>query len=205
MVGREGQAAVFLDRDGTINEECGYIDRIEALRLIPDAGAAVRRINESGLKVVVVTNQSGVARGFFDEAFVNRANARLSEMLAAEGAHVDAFYYCPHHPTDGKGRYLQTCACRKPAPGMLLKAAAELGIDRRRSYLVGDTLKDIEAGARAGVRAILVLTGYGEESAASLAQRPETAGTDSFRPRHIAANLTEAVAWIIRDRRERGL
>ncbi|MCE5262690.1 MAG: HAD family hydrolase [Deltaproteobacteria bacterium] len=204
MVETEGQAAVFLDRDGTINEECGYIDRIEALRLIPGAAAAIRQINESGLKVVVVTNQSGVARGLFDEAFVGRANARLSEMLAAEGALIDAFYYCPHHPTEGKGRYLQTCTCRKPAPGMLLKAAAELGIDRRRSYLVGDTLKDIEAGTRAGVRGILVRTGYGEESAASLARSPETTGADSFHPLHIAANLTEAVAWIIRDRRGRG-
>ena len=189
--------AVFLDRDGTINEEVGYIDRIGELRLIPGAAAAIRRINASGLKAVVVTNQSGVARGFFDEALVGRMNARLVEMLAAEGALIDAFYYCPHHPTEGKGIYLQACTCRKPAPGMLLKAAAELGIDRGLSYLVGDTLNDIEAAARAEVKGILVRTGYGAESAAALAAHPEAV---SSHPVHIAADLTEAVAWIIRDR-----
>jgi D-glycero-D-manno-heptose 1,7-bisphosphate phosphatase len=203
LVGGEGRPAVFLDRDGTINEEAGYLDRIEKLRLIPGAAAAVRRINESGLKAVVVTNQSGVARGFFDEAFVGRMNARLAEMLAVEGALIDAFYYCPHHPTEGKGIYLQACTCRKPAPGMVLRATAELGIDPALSYLVGDTLNDIAAGARAGIRGILVRTGYGEESAASLA-RPETREDALFRPVHIAADLREAVAWIIEDREERG-
>jgi D-glycero-D-manno-heptose 1,7-bisphosphate phosphatase len=198
----KGSEAVFLDRDGTINEEVGYITRMEGLRLIPGVGAAIRRINERGLKVVVVTNQSGVARGLFDEAFVARMNARLSEMLLAEGALIDAFYFCPHHPTEGKGVYLRSCGCRKPEPGMVLKAAEELGIDRRRSYLVGDTLRDIGAAAGAGVRGVLVRTGYGEESAAALAKGgPES---EMARPAHIAADLPAAVAWIMEDRRGRG-
>jgi D-glycero-D-manno-heptose 1,7-bisphosphate phosphatase len=140
--------AVFLDRDGTINEEVGYLDRIEKLRLLPGAAAAIRRINQSGMKTVVVTNQSGIARGLFDEAFVALVHAHLQEMLRAEGALIDAFYFCPHHPTGGRGAYLKICGCRKPAPGMLLLAAEELRIDPTRSYMIGDTLKDIEAGPR---------------------------------------------------------
>lgn len=197
--------AVFLDRDGTINEEVGYLDRIEKLRLLPGAAAAIRRINESGMKAVVVTNQSGIARGLFDEAFVARVHARLREMLRAEGALIDAFYFCPHHPTEGRGSYLKTCGCRKPAPGMLLLAAEELRINLNRSYMVGDTLKDVEAGTGVGARGVLVRTGYGDESAASLAACPETGEGAAFRPAHIAVDLQEAVAWIIKDREGRGL
>jgi D-glycero-D-manno-heptose 1,7-bisphosphate phosphatase len=199
------RAAVFLDRDGTINEEAGYLDRLEKLRLLPGAAGAIRWINESGLVAVVVTNQSGIARGLFDEAFVARVNARLGEMLRAEGAMIDAFYFCPHHPTEGRGAYLKTCDCRKPAPGMLLRAMEELRIDRRCSYLVGDTLQDIEAGARAGIRGVLVQTGHGKESAAALAVAPpETGDGATVRPAFIAANLCEAVAWIMEDRKGTG-
>ena len=197
--------AVFLDRDGTINEEAGYLDRMEKLRLLPGAAGAIRRINESGLMAVVVTNQSGIARGLFDEAFVAQVHARLREMLRAEGALIDAFYFCPHHPTEGRGAYLRTCDCRKPAPGMLFLAAEELRIDLNRSYMVGDTLKDIEAGAGVGARGVLVRTGYGEESAATLAAaRPETKDGATVRPAHIAADLREAIAWIMEDRKGTG-
>jgi D-glycero-D-manno-heptose 1,7-bisphosphate phosphatase len=203
-VGGELRAAVFLDRDGTINEEAGYLDRIEKLRLLPGAAGAIRRINENGMKAVVITNQSGIARGLFDEAFVDRVHARLRKMLRIEGAVIDAFYFCPHHPTEGLGTYLRTCGCRKPAPGMLLQATEELRIDPNRSYMVGDTLKDIEAGAGVGARGVLVRTGYGEESAASLTALPETPEGAMVRPVHIAADLREAVDWIIKDRKERG-
>ncbi len=115
-----------------------------------------------------MTNQSGVARGLFDEAFVDTVHMRLREMLRAEGAFLDGIYFCPHHPTEGRERYLMTCDCRKPAPGLLLRAAADLNLDPARSYMVGDTLKDIEAGARAGAQGILVRTGYGAEAAAAL-------------------------------------
>jgi D-glycero-D-manno-heptose 1,7-bisphosphate phosphatase len=219
MVGEERRAAIFLDRDGTINEEAGYLRRMESLRLLPGAAGAIRRINESGLMAVVVTNQSGIARGLFDEAFVDRVHERLREMLRAEGASIDAFYFCPHHPTEGRGAYLKTCECRKPAPGMLLRAAEELRLDPNRSYMVGDTLKDIAAGAGAGAIGVLVRTGYGEESAAALGPDAkngdmmphrvpiEKAGaqgeTGIIRPAHIAADLREAIDWIMEDRKGR--
>ncbi|OGP85387.1 MAG: hypothetical protein A2V87_07975 [Deltaproteobacteria bacterium RBG_16_58_17] len=219
---REGkrQAAVFLDRDGTINEEVGYLDRIEKLRLIPGAAEAIRLINESGMKAIVVTNQSGVARGMFDEDFVHQVNTRLREMLRAEGAAIDGLYFCPHHPTEGLGDYLRTCDCRKPAPGLLLRAAEELRLDLARSYMVGDTLKDIEAGVRAGAQGILVRTGYGEEAAAELVpdEEPrkngdmmphrvpiEKAGTQGetaiVRPVHITGDILDAVRWLLKDRK----
>ena len=198
------QTAVFIDRDGTINEEAEYLNRLDQVRLFPGAAGAIRRINESGMKAVVITNQSGVARGFFDETFVEKTHAYLRDILCVEGATIDAFYFCPHHPTEGKGRYLQVCGCRKPAPGMLLKAAEELGIDLQRSYLIGDALTDIEAGHRAGVKGILVRTGCGEESVAALAADPESGVGATSRPFYIAADLREAVAWIMKDREEKG-
>jgi D-glycero-D-manno-heptose 1,7-bisphosphate phosphatase len=198
-------AAVFLDRDGTINEEVGYLDRLEKLRLIPGAAEAIRLINEGGMKAIVVTNQAGIARGFFDEAFVKAAHAHLGEMLRAEGAFIDGFYYCPHHPMEGRGPYLQNCDCRKPAPGLLVRAAKELSIDLSLSYMVGDTFKDIEAGKRAGVQGILVMTGYGEVSLAALEAEEErrdvTPGREAVvRPAHVATDLLEAVRWLLKDR-----
>jgi D-glycero-D-manno-heptose 1,7-bisphosphate phosphatase len=212
--------AVFLDRDGTINEEVGYLDRMERLQLIPGAAEAIRLINKSGMKAVAVTNQSGVARGIFTESFVAKIHARLGEMLRAEGASLDGVYYCPHHPTEGLAEYIKICDCRKPAPGMLLRAAEELRIDPNRSYMVGDTLKDIEAGARAGAQGILVRTGYGEEAAAELGldEEPRKNGdkmphrvpiektgdpgeTGIVRPVHIAGDLLAGVQWILRNRK----
>ena len=207
------QAAVFLDRDGTINEEVGYMDRLEKLKLIPVAAEAIRLINASGMKTVVVTNQSGVARGLFDEAFVETVHLRLREMLQAEGAFLDGIYFCPHHPTEGQERYLRTCDCRKPAPGLLLQAAADLNLDPVRSYMVGDTLKDMEAGARIGAQGIIVRTGYGSESAATLSTGEEPGrkilgGREHpinesvlVRPIHIAEDILAAAQWIVRNYR----
>jgi D-glycero-D-manno-heptose 1,7-bisphosphate phosphatase len=205
------QTAVFLDRDGTINEEVGYMDRLEKLKLIPVAAEAIRLINSSGMKTIVVTNQSGVARGLFDETFVDTVHIRLKEMLRAEGAFLDGIYYCPHHPTEGRERYLMTCDCRKPAPGLLLQAAVDLNFDPVRSYMVGDTLKDIEAGARAGAQGVLVRTGYGAESAAALMpgeepgwkipgeKGPPDKNMALFLPVHIAEDILAAVQWIMRN------
>ena len=228
MKEKNRRAAIFLDRDGTINEEIGYMDRLEKLRLIPGAAEAIRLINASGMKTIVVTNQSGVARGIFTESFVAEIHARLREMLRAEGASLDGIYFCPHHPTEGRGDYLRECECRKPSPGLLLRAAAEFHLDPARSYMVGDTLKDIEAGGRAGAQGILVRTGYGEEAAAELAlyEEPrkngdmmphrvpammphrvpiEKAGLQGemgiVRPVHIAGDLLAAVKWILRNRK----
>jgi len=157
--GRRARQAVFLDRDGTINEEVDYLSDPEQLVLLPGAAAAIRRWNEAGYLVVVVTNQSGIARGLLDEARLREIHDRLREMLRVEGAELDAFYHCPHHPDLGEPPLRARCDCRKPAPGMLLRAAEELGIDLARSWIVGDSLRDLEAGAAAGVRGILVETG----------------------------------------------
>jgi D,D-heptose 1,7-bisphosphate phosphatase len=206
------QAAVFLDRDGTINEEVGYLDRLEKLRLVSGAAEAIRLINRSGMKAVVVTNQSGVARGFFTEAFVDEVHSHLREMLQEEGASLDGFYFCPHHPTEGRGRYLRSCNCRKPSPGLLLRAIEELSLEPERSYMVGDTLKDIEAASRIGARGILVRTGYGAEAAAVLdtAEGPEQKSPGNevrphgeevvIRPAHIAGDILAAVQWLLKDR-----
>ena len=182
-------AAVFLDRDGTINEEVGYMDSLEKLKIIPEAFEAIRLINQNGMKAVVVTNQSGVARGLFSEEFVQTVHAIIQEQLKAGQAFIDAFYHCPHHPTEGQGVYLQTCNCRKPAPGLLFKAADEMEIDLGRSYMIGDMPKDVEAAKRAGVKSIFVRTGYGQEHRAF-----------DVEPDYIAGNILDAVRWILKDR-----
>lgn len=153
--------AVFLDRDGTLIEEVHYLAHPEQVRLIPGAAEAVRRLNALGALVVVVTNQGGVARGYFPEARVAEVHAHLAAVLAGHGAKVDAFYYCPHHPTEGADPYRQVCECRKPKPGMLYAAARDLGIDLARSWMIGDKPCDAGAGRAAGCRSLLVRTGHG--------------------------------------------
>lgn len=152
--------AVFLDRDGTINEECDYLFRIEDCRFIPGVAEAVKRLNAAGFLVVVVTNQSGVARGFYGVNDIVKLHAWMAGQLAAAGARIDAWYYCPHHPEYGE---IKDCDCRKPLPGMLLQAAAEHSIDLASSWIVGDKVADIEAGVAAGCQPLLVRTGYGAE------------------------------------------
>lgn len=160
--GRRARPAVFLDRDGTINEEVDYLSDPADLVLLPGAAAAIRRWNGAGYLVVVVTNQSGIARGLLDEERLREIHDRLQRMLAREGAAIDAFYHCPHHPDFGEPPLRERCGCRKPAPGMLLRAAEELHLDLERSWIVGDSLRDLEAGAAVGVRGILVETGKTE-------------------------------------------
>jgi D-glycero-D-manno-heptose 1,7-bisphosphate phosphatase len=183
--------AVFLDRDGTVNEEVGYMTDLTKLRLIRGAGAAIRQLNDSGFLVVLVTNQSGVARGFFPESLVREAHERLDEMLRTEGARIDAFYYCPHHPTAGNSHYTRDCDCRKPRTGLIERAVRDLDIDVSRSYMVGDKWSDIELGHRAGVRAILVQSGFAADDAGNR----RTDGTQD--PDLFAHSLTEAADWII--------
>jgi len=182
--------AVFMDRDGTINEEVGYLCRAEELVLIPAAAEAIRLVNEEGMKAVVVTNQSGVAKGYFTEEDVRLINGRLAEMLRDEGAIIDRFYYCPHHPTEGRYPYRVACTCRKPEPGMLLRAAADLDIDLARSYLIGDMLKDLDAAHRVGAKGILVRTGYGKNVGI----------TDE--PDYVAEDILGAVRWILNDKKK---
>ena len=191
--------AVFLDRDGTINEEVGYLDNLDKLKIIPAAYEAIQLINKSGLKAIVVTNQAGIARGFFTEQFVRQTHEVMQANLLQNNAHIDKFYFCPHHPTEGTGIYLQNCYCRKPLPGMLLQAAHDLNIDLESSYMIGDTERDMEAAKKAGVRGVLVKTGYGRETLEDVGN--DAAGADSS-PVFVAEDILEAVKWIMKDRIE---
>ena len=193
--------AVFLDRDGTINEEVGYLDSLNKIKIIPGAYEAIKLINLSGMKTIVITNQAGVARGFFTEESVDAANELIQSDLKKRGAYIDKFYYCPHHPTEGKGRYLQKCNCRKPAPGMILSAAGEFNINLTESYLVGDTFHDIQAAKNAGIKAILVKTGYGTEL---LDGGGNDQATPESKPDYIAEDILDAVQWILKDRNKDG-
>jgi len=143
--------AAFLDRDGVLNVDTGYVHKPEDFIWKKGAPEAIRMLNESGYLVCVVTNQAGVARGFYTEAVVDALHEWINEQLIEHGAHVDAFYYCPHHPTAGQGNYLADCPCRKPQPGMVLKALKEWSVDCSRSFLVGDKVSDIQAGESAGI------------------------------------------------------
>jgi D-glycero-D-manno-heptose 1,7-bisphosphate phosphatase len=152
--------AAFLDRDGTVIEERGYLGRLELIELFDGSAEAIRILKDAGYAVVIVTNQAGIARGLFDEAFVESAHARLDAMLRAQGAVVDGYYYCPHHPDGSVNRYRVRCDCRKPAPGMVRQAAADLDLDVSRSFVVGDKWLDIGLARNAGARGVLVRTGY---------------------------------------------
>lgn len=184
------QSAVFLDRDGTINEDVGYLADPDRLRLIPGAARAIARLNQAGLPVVVVTNQSGVARGLIDPDVLPRIHARLAGLLAVEGARLDALYVCPHYPFGTRTEFVRTCDCRKPAPGMVHRAVAELAVDTSRSYLVGDKLSDMELGRAVHATTVLVRTGEG----ARLDARWPVACPS---PDHVAADLAGAVDWIL--------
>ena len=145
----------LLDRDGVINEDLGYVCTPERFRLIPGAAEAIGTLNRSGYRVVIATNQSGIGRGLYSEDSFHEFMAWVSELLADRGAHFDACFYCPHHPTKATGEVRKSCACRKPAPGMLLAAMRMFPTQIDRSFFVGDRSKDIEAARSAGVRGIL--------------------------------------------------
>jgi len=158
---RASRPAVFLDRDGTLNVEKNYLYRVEDWEWIPGAVDAIRRLNSAGYAVVVVTNQAGIARGLYGEPELQRLHAWVDADARRADARIDAYYHCPHHPDHGAR---EMCDCRKPAPGMLLRAAAEHGLDLSRSFIIGDRESDLEAGSRCGARPLLVGTGYGERT-----------------------------------------
>ncbi len=147
-------AAVFLDRDGTLIEEVGYLDRPERVELYPYSAEAIRALNRAGLRIVMVTNQSGVARGFFSESVVHAVHEHIEQLLAGAGAHIDAYYYCPHHPDGKVAEYARACDCRKPARGLVDRAVRELGIDPRRSFTVGDRWLDVALARTIGARGV---------------------------------------------------
>lgn len=182
--------AVFIDRDGTLNEDVGYPGRPDQVRIFEASFEAVRRLNQAGFAVVVITNQSGVGRGYFSEEDVETVHRAMAESMAARGARLDAFYYCPHHVGSNDPAYALDCDCRKPRPGMGRRAAADLGLDPAASYMVGDKVEDIEFGTALGATPILVLTGYGEQSRRRLSE-PGRA------PAFVAADILAAVDWIL--------
>jgi D-glycero-D-manno-heptose 1,7-bisphosphate phosphatase len=175
---------VFLDRDGTINDEVGYLNHLDRFRMFPFVGPAIRRLNQAGLAVIVVSNQSGVARGYFPESFVAQVNQRMLRELHAAGAQVDGVYYCPHGSGDG-------CACRKPKTGMIEQAANEHHLDVARSYVVGDRYGDVELALRAGCKSIFVRTGYG------LGEEMWHSKRWPHQPDVIVDDLQQAVDWIL--------
>ena len=183
--------AVFLDRDGTLLEEAGYLDRLERLAFFSFGIDAVRLLNRGGYAVVIITNQSGVGRGMYEEAFVVRVHEVVDERIRAGGGRIDGYYYCPHHPEAEIAKYRRDCDCRKPGPGMLRQAAGDLDLDLSRSFTVGDKWTDVQAGVAAGARGILVRTGYGRSS--------EAAATRPAEPAAIADDLIAATAWILRN------
>jgi D-glycero-D-manno-heptose 1,7-bisphosphate phosphatase len=197
---RPSRRAILLDRDGTLNQEVGYLRTVGDLRLFADVPAALRQINAAGWLAIVLTNQSGVARGLFPESVIGEIHAEMQRRLALSGAHVDAFYHCPHLPPAGApdgelkpelARYRVACDCRKPAPGLIWRAAREWNLDLARSVVIGDRYRDVEMGHRAGARGVLVLTGYGAEELRNRADWPR-------QPEFIAADLQSAVEWVFR-------
>jgi D-glycero-D-manno-heptose 1,7-bisphosphate phosphatase len=186
--GRE--PAVFLDRDGTLIKDIGYLRFAREVAFYPWTADAVRALNQAGLPVVVITNQSGVARGMFTEPMVEDVHRHISSVLDAGGARIDAYYYCPHHPEATVAAYRSRCDCRKPGVGMIERASADLDLDPAKSYVVGDKWSDVGAARAAGARAILVRTGHGAtEEAEPLPDLTADAVVD---------NLVEAVSWILR-------
>lgn len=162
--GLSGRIGVFLDRDGTLNKDVSYLRSADELEMIPGAASAVRKLKDRGLAVCVITNQSGIARGFLSEADLIPIHARLKDELISEGATLDRIYYCPHHPVHGSVPYNIECDCRKPKPGMLQRGANELALDLQQSFVVGDSVVDIQAGNSVGACTILVQTGFGRQT-----------------------------------------
>ncbi len=178
--------AVFLDRDGTINEDKGYINHPDRIELIPRSAEAINRLNKEGILSIIVTNQSGVARGYFKEELLPIMNRRLEDLLKEKKAQIDAIYYCHHHPDDN-------CSCRKPRSGMLKKAAEEFNLNLKDCFVVGDKYTDVVLGHNVGAKSVLVLTGYGKGQWEYDRQEWENG------PDYVAEDLYEAVSWILKE------
>ena len=183
--------ALFMDRDGTISEEVGYVNHPSRFRLFPYSADAIKLLNESGWLAIVVTNQAGVARGYFSEAVIINVHDQLSKDLEAASAKLDAIYYCAHHPSVGEPPYRFDCDCRKPKPGLIDRAAADFEIDLERSWMVGDRYGDVELAQNAGLHSALVLSGYGR------GEWEYQRGSWKLEPEVVAENLLEAAKMII--------
>jgi D-glycero-D-manno-heptose 1,7-bisphosphate phosphatase len=185
------QRAVFIDRDGTISEEVGYINHVSRFQLFPYTAEAIKHLNANGWLAIVITNQAGVARGYFAEEMIEAVHGKMMDELSSQGSRIDAIYYCAHHPSVGEPPYLLDCDCRKPKPGLINRAAAEFDIDLARSWIVGDRYSDVELASNAGVKSMLVLSGYGR------GEWEHQRSTWTVQPDKVAENLLEAVQMIV--------
>lgn len=185
--------AIFIDRDGTISREIGYVNHVSRFELLPRSAAGINRMHALGFKVVVVTNQAGAARGYFPAAMIDLVHDRMVALLKSEGAEVDGIYYCPHHPTAGQPPLRASCECRKPKTGLIDRASAELGLDPKRSYMIGDKYSDVELAHRVGAKGILVTSGYG------LGELEHFGHTWPRQPDAICEDLEDAANWIEKD------
>jgi D-glycero-D-manno-heptose 1,7-bisphosphate phosphatase len=181
--------AVFLDRDGTIIDDVGYLSSAKGIHFIKGAITAMAALKKMGFKLIVVTNQSGVARGFFPESFVAVAHARLQKLLRPRNAAVDAFYYCPHHPDGTIKKYAKKCQCRKPLTGMLKQAKKDWNIDLKQSYMIGDHAADVLLGQNGGLTSIFVQTGHGRQEMTKIKSLQK-------QPDYIARSIRGAAVWI---------
>ena len=184
---------IFLDRDGTINEEVEYLYKTSDLVIIPGVPAALKRLKENGFRLVVVTNQAGIARGYYSERDVIQLHSYMNNILLKDKAGIDHFFYCPHHPDQGVGIYKKKCRCRKPDIGMFEMTEDLFQVDKSHSYMIGDKLLDTEAGHKYGIEAILVGTGYGKELYAQLAEKEKEKAFDAY-----AKDMEAAVEWILK-------
>jgi D-glycero-D-manno-heptose 1,7-bisphosphate phosphatase len=185
--------AIFLDRDGTINEETGYIDHVNRFKIFPFVADSIKMFRKKDFKIFVVTNQSGIARGYFSEEVLNEIHKKLLNYLSENGTSIDAIYYCPHHPTEGKGKYTIDCNCRKPKTGMIDQAVKEYDIDLSNSYMIGDRFKDIQFAKSLNMKSGFLFTGYGKGEYEYLKN------SWNFMPDLIAENLKEMAKKITKN------
>ena len=184
---------MFIDRDGTLTDEVGYVNHPTRLRLLPRSAEAIRRLNAAGVAAVVVTNQAGIARGYFSEAVLDAVTAELVAQLRDAGARLDGIYVCRHHPSEGEPPYRSRCECRKPEPGLIRQAARELDLDLARSVVVGDRPSDLELASVVGAKRVLVLTGYG------LGEWEYRRDRFAVEPHHVASDVLDAVEWALKE------
>ncbi len=187
--------AVFIDRDGTINEQRGYINHVSRFILLPGVGQAIYLLNKNDYLVVVTSNQSGVAQGYFPVELVHETHELMKRELAKDNAYLDGVYFCPHHPNGVVSGYNKQCTCRKPGTGLIEKAASDLEIDMDKSFVIGDRWLDIEFARNAGIPGILVLTGYGRGDLEYVIPRKK------IKPLFVAEDLPRAVAWLLAQNR----
>jgi D-glycero-D-manno-heptose 1,7-bisphosphate phosphatase len=183
--------AVFIDRDGTLSEEVGYINHVSRFRLFPYASSAIKHLNENGWLAIVITNQAGVARGYFSEDTIHAVHNAMTSELKSNGAQLDAIYYCAHHPSVGEPPYRLDCDCRKPKPGLISRAVKDFGINLEESWMVGDRYSDVELARNAGINSMFVMSGYGRGEWEH--QRPNW----TEQPDLVAEDLLEAVRFIV--------